>query len=279
TRSFTLGEGLAQRVAAADVPPATLGAALQALGARVDLQRDFNSGDTLYLVYRQRRDTRTGETWNGELLHVSWKPSQGSGLALYRYRDTDGRSAYYDRYGRSLESLLLRTPVDSSNVRLSSLFGKRKHPILGYTRMHRGVDFAAAWGTPVLAAGDGRMTVQRTDPELGNYLRIRHTAGISTGYAHLSVFAADVVAGDRVRQGQVVGYVGMSGLATGPHLHFEVFQDGVRVDPQQFNSTPKRVLEGEERLRFSALKNLLDQQVARHETGRSTATFAYFEAP
>jgi murein DD-endopeptidase MepM/ murein hydrolase activator NlpD len=123
------------------------------------------------------------------------------------------------------------------------------------------------------------MTVQRTDPELGNYLRIRHTAGISTGYAHLSVFAAEVVAGDRVRQGQVVGYVGMSGLATGPHLHFEVFQDGVRVDPQQFNSTPKRVLEGEERLRFSALKNLLDQQVARHETGRSTATFAYFEAP
>src|SRR5690606_13914592 len=137
---------------------------------------------------------------------------------------------YFDRDGRSIENALLKTPVDGARV--ASVFGMRHHPILGYSRMHRGIDFAAPRGTPVFAAGDGVVARLGTNGGYGRYVRIDHGGGEATAYAHLGAYADGLAVGERVRQGQVVGYVGASGLATGPHLHYEVLIDDAQVDPR-----------------------------------------------
>ena len=200
-------------------------------GRRLDLARDIVSGDRFRLVFEQPRRAGGPAPAPPELVYAELTARPGL-VRFYRAAsDGAGQADFVDgAWGPSPAPLLLRTPV--AGARLTSLFGPRLHPILGYSRMHQGVDFAAPTGSPVLAAGDGVVEEARWAGGYGRWLKIRHASGLETGYAHLSAWAVAITPGARVRQGQVVAYVGSTGLATGPHLHFEVFSAGLRVDPR-----------------------------------------------
>ncbi len=160
----------------------------------------------------------------------------GQIFTMYRHEFSDGRVEFFDRNGKNLRKALLRTPIDGARV--SSSFGMRRHPVLGYSKMHKGIDFAAPMGTPIYAGGDGVVVERGPKRGYGNFIVIRHGGGYSTAYGHMSRFKSDVLRGTRVKQGQVIGYVGMSGMATGPHLHYEVRVNGSQVNPGSVKSMP-----------------------------------------
>jgi murein DD-endopeptidase MepM/ murein hydrolase activator NlpD len=181
-------------------------------------------------------------------------------VKFFRFERGDGQVEFFDEKGRNVRGFLLRTPVDGA--RITSTFGRRKHPILGYTRAHQGVDFGAGRGTPILAAGDGVVTRASRWGGYGNWLQIRHSQGWSTGYAHISRYAKGIHPGVHVRQGQVVAYVGSTGLATGPHLHYEVWKNGHRVNPIGAKVPQGTVLAGAELKRFQAEKGRIERLLA-----------------
>jgi len=183
-------------------------------------------------------------------------------------RDSSGPE-YFDENGKNIKGFLLRTPVDGA--RITSLFGMRKHPVLGYTRAHQGIDFGAGTGTPILAAGDGVIVEAGRKGGYGNWLRIRHSGGWDTGYGHISRFAKGMRPGMRVRQGQVVAYVGATGLATGPHLHYEIFQKNRRVNPLSAKVPQGTVLAGRELKRFQAERAHIDGLLAAAEKPQTLA--------
>ena len=180
-------------------------------------------------------------------------------LTYFRYNTSDGFTGYFDAGGNSVQASLIKTPVEGG--KLSSLFGKREHPILGYTRMHKGLDFVASLGTLVLAAGDGVVTVQARKGSFGKYASIRHDNEISTAYAHLSKYRDTIGPGRRVRQGDVIGYVGATGLATGPNRHFEVLRDGRQVNPMAIDLPSRQVLTGTELTRFRQAAGRLQSEL------------------
>ena len=194
---------------------------------RLDLARDIRPGDRFTLVF-DRKVAQSGATVETGGLRFAEVAARGRTLRFYAF-DHDGHTEFFDQRGVAIKGLLLRTPVDGAHV--TSSFGMREHPLLGYTRMHQGIDFGAETGAPVLAAGDGVVAERRVWGGYGNWLRIRHAGGWETGYGHLSAYAQGLYPGMRVTQGQVVGYVGATGLATGPHLHYEVWRGGLRVNP------------------------------------------------
>ena len=208
----------------------------------------------------------------GDLLYAGLSLS-GEILDAFRFEPEDGEVEYFDRTGRSLRKFLLRTPVDGA--RLSSTFGMRRHPILGYSRMHKGVDFAAPSGTPIYAAGSGRVVAAGRNGGYGNYIRVRHSGEYSTAYAHLSRFAKGIRPGQRVRQGQVIGYVGTTGRSTGPHLHYEVLRNDQQINPLEIKQPPTTQLAGadlerfnEEVARIDRLRGELTRQHAGRQQGR-----------
>jgi murein DD-endopeptidase MepM/ murein hydrolase activator NlpD len=208
----------------------------------VDFQRDVRPGDNFELVFERFYDDEGNTVRTGDLLFVSLESSRGSREFYQFMAPGDSRPDWYDAEGKSARRFLMKTPINGA--RLSSGFGMRRHPILGYSRMHRGTDFAAPTGTPILAAGDG--TIERAGPfsSFGNYVRIRHANGYETAYAHLSRFARGMRAGARVRQGQIIGYVGTTGRSTGPHLHYEVMRRGQQVNPMSLRVANGRNLTG-----------------------------------
>jgi murein DD-endopeptidase MepM/ murein hydrolase activator NlpD len=208
----------------------------------VDFQRDVRPGDNFELVFERFYDDEGNTVRTGDLLFVSLESSRGSREFYQFMAPGDSRPDWYDADGKSARRFLMKTPINGA--RLSSGFGMRRHPILGYSRMHRGTDFAAPTGTPILAAGDG--VVERAGPfsSFGNYVRIRHANGYETAYAHMSRFARGMRAGGRVRQGQVIGYVGTTGRSTGPHLHYEVLRRGQQVNPMSLRVANGRNLTG-----------------------------------
>ncbi|ABI78069.1 peptidase, M23 family [Hyphomonas neptunium ATCC 15444] len=190
----------------------------------IDFQREIHPGDRFEIFFETFVDERGNPVRNGEVLYAAL---DGKALKRGFYRFTpsdDGVSDYFDEKGESATKFLMKTPINGA--RISSNFGTRRHPISGYTRLHKGTDFAAPTGTPVYAAGSG--TVQRAswNGGYGNYIKIKHTRGYDTAYAHLSRYAKGVKSGRKVRQGEVIGYVGSTGASTGPHLHYEVYVDG-----------------------------------------------------
>jgi murein DD-endopeptidase MepM/ murein hydrolase activator NlpD len=193
----------------------------------------------------------------GEVLFASLK-LRGRQVHAYRYEHADGTTGYYDIDGRSLRKWLMRTPIDGA--RLSSGFGPRRHPILGYNRMHRGVDFAAPTGTPIYAAGDGVLTKAGRKGSYGNYIQIRHNDEFSTAYAHMSRFADGIKKGARVRQGQIIAYVGSTGRSTGPHLHYEVLQNGQQINPMSIKPQNAARLAGTDLERFRRQIEIIDAQ-------------------
>ena len=198
----------------------------------VDFQRDIQPGDEFEMFFEVARDHKGDIVKAGDLLYTSFSP-RGKTSEYYLFEDEKGRENFYDAKGKTAKRKLRATPINGA--RLSSSYGKRKHPILGYRKMHSGVDFAAPRGTPILAAGSG--TVERANRYggYGNYIRIRHTDGYKTAYAHLSKFARGVKAGAYVKQDQVIGYVGTTGRSTGPHLHYEVHHHGKKINPRRLS--------------------------------------------
>jgi len=184
----------------------------------------------------------------------------GTEYRLYRHTMKDGTVDYFNQHGDSVKKALLRTPIDGA--KLTSGFGARRHPILGYTRMHRGVDFGAPAGTPVMAAGDGVIEKAGINSGYGNYVAIRHNGQFKTAYAHLSRFGKGISPGRRVRQGDIIGYVGSTGLSTGPHLHYEVLQNDEQVNPTGVRLPTGIKLKGPDLTLFAAARARLELQMA-----------------
>jgi len=196
---------------------------------------------------------------------------------LWRHKSADGRIDYYDEKGQSMRKALMRTPIDGA--RISSRFGRRRHPVLGYNKMHRGTDFAASRGTPIYAAGDGVVEKAGRKGGYGNYIRLRHNSSYKTAYAHLIRFARGVRAGKRVRQGQTIGYVGSTGRSTGPHLHYEVIREGRKINSQNMRLPSGRKLKGQDLETYQAARSQLAEQFAAVATGREITSASADEAP
>ena len=235
----------------------------------VDFQRDIRKGDSFEVTYEELRD-EDGRVVHTGTVHFAALTLSGDRRPLYRFVTGEGNVDYFDDRGRGARKALMRTPIDGA--RLSSGFGKRRHPVLGYTKMHRGVDFAAPSGTPIYAAGDGVVTFAGRKGGYGNYINIRHNGRYHTAYAHMKGFARGVGRGKRVRQGQVIGYVGSTGRSTGPHLHYEILVDGGQVNPLSLRMPSGRKLKGEELERFLAAKSQMDLQFARLRDNQNAET-------
>ena len=211
-----------------DIPDPALAEYIRVMGFSVDFQREIRSGDAFELLYEQQIDQITGDVIDTQL-HYAGLMLSGKQLGFYRYDHDGSRVGWYDRKGNSAARTLIRTPI--SGARLSSSFGMRRHPISGYNSMHRGVDFAAPTGTPIIAAGSGVITEAGWYGSYGRYIRVRHNSTYDTAYAHMSRIARGIRPGARVEQGQVIGYVGSTGRSTGPHLHYEILVNNRKVNP------------------------------------------------
>lgn len=219
----------------------------------IDFQRDMRAGDQLEVLYTRRFDENNQLAEEGDIIFAALT-NRGKRYAYWRLAQDDGSYAYYDADGRSVQRLLMKTPVDGA--RLSSRFGMRRHPILGYTRLHRGLDFAAPRGTPIYAAGSGRIVALGRNGDFGKYIRIRHRNGYETAYAHMNGYARRLKKGSQVKQGQIIGYVGATGLATGPHLHYEVLRNNKPVNPRDLDVPPESALDA------AGLEKLREAQIA-----------------
>lgn len=243
---------------AAGVPMNVLTELIRNYSYDVDFQRDIQPGDRFEILYEQVV-TEDGEiaAGGGTILYASLTLS-GKEQAIYRYEDEQGIAEFFNAQGSSIRKALLKTPIDGA--RLSSGFGMRRHPVLGYSKMHKGVDFAAPTGTPIYAAGAGVVDEVGPNGSYGNYIRIRHNNEISTAYAHMSRFGAGMRRGVRVAQGDVIGYVGTTGRSTGAHLHYEIVKAGQQVNPLSVAVPTGRNLEGKELARFKGVVASLMQR-------------------
>ena len=243
----------------AHVPLPLLSEMAHAFSYDVDFQREVQPGDSFELLYERMADGSGRTIANGDLVYAAMTLS-GKTLRVYRYVVSGTHVAeYFNGQGQSVRKALLRTPIDGA--RLTSGFGMRMHPILGYSTMHRGIDFGAAAGTPIMAAGDGVVEQAGVQGGYGNLVLLRHNATYETAYGHMNRFASAIKPGVRVRQGQVIGYVGATGLATGPHLHYEVRINRDQVNPLSIKMMPGPKLAGPQLQAFRALADELDRQV------------------
>lgn len=245
----TIDESLFANGVAAGVPVAVLNNLIKALSYDVDFQRDIHPNDKFELVFERLytsdgRLAREGRLLYGELV------LRGKKLAFYRYNPPSGEEDYYGLDGQSIVKALLRTPIDGA--RISSRFGMRSHPILGFSRLHAGMDFAAPTGTPIYAAGNGTVQFAGRKGGYGNYILVRHNNEFSTAYAHMNGFARGIKVGSRVSQGEVIGYVGTTGLSTGAHLHYEVHKGGKPVNPTSISMPVGPKLAGKDLEKFRA---------------------------
>ena len=243
----------------AGIPPKIMAELIKIYSRNIDFQRDIRRGDQIEVMY-EAQHTDDGEyVRNGNILYANLTIG-GRAVPIYRFETADGRYDYFDEKGRTTRKTLLKTPVDGA--RMSSGFGMRRHPILGYTKMHKGVDFAAPTGTPIYAAGDGTISFVGRKSGYGNFISIRHTSDLSTAYAHMHKFASGMKRGTRVRQGDVIGYVGSTGRSTGPHLHYEVLVNNRQVNPRSVDLPTGENLAGRDLQRFKRAMDSLRQQYA-----------------
>ena len=223
-------------------------------GFQVDFQRDIRRNDNFKIMYEVFEDDNGKVFETGNILFADLKLS-GVNNSLY-YFNKKGSEGHYDNNGKSVEKALMKTPINGA--RLSSPFGMRKHPIDGFNKMHRGTDFAAPSGTPIMASGSGVITRARWCGGGGNCIKIKHNSTYETIYAHMKNFARGIKEGVRVKQGQIIGYVGSTGKSTGPHLHYEVVINGKKVNSQKLKLPSGKILKGNERKIFEVAKIKLD---------------------
>ncbi len=262
-----IDDSLFNAALAEGVPQDLLAETVALFSFEVDFQRDIRTGDAFELFYDTLDDDNGEVAKSGDLYYANLVLS-GKEMRYYRFTPRSGHTDLFSPDGRSIRKALLQTPVDAT--RISSTFGMRRHPILGYSRMHRGVDFAARKGTPVRAAGDGVVVAAGKAGAYGNYLRLQHNAKYSTAYAHLTNFARGVTKGARVRQGTVIGYVGATGRVTGPHLHYEVLVDGRQVNPRGVRLPAGETLAGDDLRAFKARRDEVDMMRTAHRPDGSS---------
>ena len=223
-------------------------------GFQVDFQRDIRKNDTFQIMYEVFEDDDNKVFETGNIIFADLKLS-GINNSLY-YFDKKENEGHYDGSGKSVEKALMKTPINGA--RLSSAFGMRKHPIDGFNKMHRGTDFAAPMGTPIMASGSGVITRARWCGGGGNCIKIKHNSTYETIYAHMKNFARGIKEGARIKQGQIIGYVGSTGNSTGPHLHYEVVVNGKKINSQKLKLPSGKILKLKERKEFEVVKIKLD---------------------
>jgi murein DD-endopeptidase MepM/ murein hydrolase activator NlpD len=243
----------------AKIPHKIVHEMISSLSYDIDFQHDFHAGNSFGVVYESDVNPDTMEQLPKELLYITVTLSDRT-VVLYKFKSKGGYAAFYNAKGESIKKGLLRTPIDGAKI--SSNFGSRKHPILGYTRQHQGVDFSAPTGTPVMAAGDGTVEKAARSGGYGNYIRVKHNQEYSTAYAHLSRYAKGISAGKRVKQGQVIGYVGTTGLSSGAHLHYELIRFNKQINPNKVKMLPANKLSSTDLKNFQIFKSAVEQQFA-----------------
>jgi murein DD-endopeptidase MepM/ murein hydrolase activator NlpD len=264
----TINNSLYEDAAKAGLPASVIAEVIHAFSYDVDFQRDIHPNDKFEVMYDRMVDLDGRTARNGKLLYAELTLGDTT-HRIYRFATKDGSADYYNAKGESIRKALLRTPVDGA--RITSSFGRRMHPILGYTINHKGVDFGVASGTPIMAAGSGVVVEAGWKGGYGRYVRIRHNNEYSTAYAHMSKFGRDIKAGTHVTQGQIIGYVGATGMATGPHLHFEVLVHNKQINPMSAKVATGQKLEGKQLAAFKAEKGRLESQLAALADGKKLA--------
>ncbi len=242
----------------AGIPAGILAEVYDLLAFEMDFERDIRAGQKFSVLYEENfSDGKKVD--NGRVLAVSFDALRGK-VEMYYFKKSDGTSGYYDENGNGAIKSLKRTPIN--NAKITSKFSKnRKHPVLGYTRAHKGVDFRASTGTPIPAAGAGRVVARSYNRGHGNFVKIRHNGSFETLYAHMSKFAKGVNVGTTVRQGQTIGYVGSTGYSTGPHLHYEIIKDGVHVNPMTVKLPAISNLGKKDKEEFLKYRKVLDNGI------------------
>jgi murein DD-endopeptidase MepM/ murein hydrolase activator NlpD len=263
--------GVMPTLTSAGLPAPLAFSLIRALSHQVDFQRDIQPGDRIEVMFERLRAPDGDLIGHGRVLHVALTLS-GEVLSLWRHDDEDGEAEWYDDKGLPLRQAFLRTPLDGA--RISSGFGMRRHPILGFSRMHKGVDFAAPTGTPVYAAANGTVASIRFERGYGRIVRLRHQNGLETRYAHLSRVARGLRAGAKVKQGDVIGSVGSTGLATGPHLHYEVVQAGRQINPATKKLAARPPLRGRQLAAFQESRRQLQRHLAELAKGQTEVAMA-----
>ena len=260
--SGTIDDSLYNAARAANMPIAVLTQMIRVFSFDVDFQREIRRGDHFDVFYTQAFDNRGTAVPVTEIQFAAMTLST-TPRPYYRFTPSSGITDYFDPRGQSVKKTLMRTPIDGA--RLSSGFGRRKHPILGYTKLHRGADFAAPKGTPIMAAGDGVIASIGRKGHYGKDIRIRHNSTYSTAYAHLSAYRRGLKRGSRVIQGQTIGYVGSTGRSTGPHLHYEVLVDNKQRNPLNIKLPSGEQLSGKDLIHFNNRRAQIDDQRNRFQ--------------
>ncbi len=238
---------------------------VRVMGFSVDFQREIRTGDRFELLYETDRDSIDGKRIGGRLLYAGLVLSDQS-LGFFRYDEADDVVGWYDEEGNSAARTLIRTPI--TGARLSSSFGQRKHPISGFNAMHKGVDFAAPSGTPIIAAGSGVIQESGWKGSFGRYVRIKHNATYDTAYAHMKSIAPQIRVGRHVKQGQVIGFVGSTGRSTGAHLHYEIMVNNRQVNPMTVSLPTGKRIDSQHLERFKKTVTKIDKEVLSRGTVR-----------
>lgn len=256
-RTAEIETSLYGSAAAAGIPQQVIAEMIRVYSWDIDFQRDIRQGDKIEVLY-DTYETEDGELARyGDVVYANLTVG-GKEVPVYRFEMRDGRVDYFQPDGHSIRKALMKTPIDGA--RISSGFGMRKHPVLGYNKMHKGVDFAAPTGTPIYAAGDGVIEYAGRKGAYGNYLSLRHNSTLKTAYAHMHKFAKGISAGKRVSQGDIVGYVGTTGRSTGPHLHYEVLVNNAQKNPNSIDLPTGEQLAGNDLARFKSMMTTMHQQ-------------------
>ena len=224
-------------------------------GFQVDFQRDIWKNDSFQIIYEEFKNEDGSVIETGNIIYANLN-TKNTDLQLYKFEYENNKIDYFDDDGKSMRKTLMKTPINGA--RLSSSFGMRKHPILGFNKMHRGTDFAAPKGTPIMASGDGIIIKSSWCGGGGNCVKIKHNSTYQTVYAHMSKFGRGIKKGVRVKQGQIIGYVGSTGLSTGPHLHYEVIENGKKINSQKLKLPSGKILKGNTRKLFEVNKIKID---------------------
>ncbi len=254
---------LYQSAVEAGIPPSILHQMIQAYSYDVDFQRDVRNGQQFEAFFTSGYTSNGDYARDGSLIYASLTV-KGTPLAIYRFGENDG---FFNKEGKSIKRGFLRTPVDGA--RISSGYGKRTHPVLGYTKMHKGIDFAAPRGTPIYAAGDGTIDYLGRYGSYGKFVRINHGNGYQTAYAHLNRFGKGKRKGGKVKQGDVIGYVGTTGRSTGPHLHYEILKHGKHINPLSVKTLSTQQLSGLKKGIFYGFRRQVDYLI-KHEAEAAT---------
>ena len=256
--SNTIKNNLYSSAIEANIEPNIIVEFANIFGFEVDFQRDIRAGDKFEVYYERYVDEDNVVINTGKIIYASMFVNNKE-LSLYNFK-FNNKEGYYDLDGKSVIKTLMKTPINGA--RLSSSFGLRKHPILGYNKLHQGTDFAAPRGTPIMASGSGVILRAQKYKGYGNYVSIKHNSTYVTAYGHMSKFGREIKRGVRVNQGQIIGYVGSTGMSTGPHLHYEVIKNGKRINSQRLKLPTGKTLNNEARNKFEVDRIKIDVRLA-----------------